>query len=629
VLAAHEVEAIDEVWINDYCIPVDALNSSGLATTGRYANVIRIRKMLGSTSQPADAVTVSEISEWTSSHKLQGLAYIMVRMEYNQDKFPGGTPNLTAFIRGKKIFDSRIGIAAFTTNAVLFQYDYFSNDSYGVNAASKIDDTVLQASANIADEIVAVASKVYTTSSISASTNAATLSGSSPMLELQRGDRVQVSTAGSLPGGLSAATDYYVIPYQFKDTPRLQFAVSLHNAMVGIPIDLSSAGSGSMTITKTGEPRYHGGGVIDTENMIEDNINDLLTASGGRAIYVGGKWKIKAAAYEAPAFDIGPGDIVDTMTVRTRLSRRDRFTGIKGVYRSPLNLENPADYPAMVSSTFASIDGQEILRDMDTPLTQRPQTSRRIAKIELLKARQEITIRLICNLRAMRAQCGSTVTVTFPRYGWDEKVFEVTNWSLVPRNDNGTPSLAIGLDLRETAPEVFDWETSEESEIDPAPNSTLPNPFDVSAPTGVAFNSRPVFSLEGDTIYIIGLEWDSHPDAFVTGGGQFEVQFKKTADPNWLPSFFVDGEQNASDITQASAGEQYDVRIRAWNNLAPGVRSEWVSLLGLYAGSGGGVSDSEDWGLFSEAGGDGDEDYGSWDTVGDPVSATDDYGAYT
>lgn len=56
----------------------------------------------------------------------------------------------------------------------------------------------------------------------------------------------QVSTAGTLPAPLLAATDYFVIKV---DANTIQLATSLVNALAGTPINLSSQGVGASTFT--------------------------------------------------------------------------------------------------------------------------------------------------------------------------------------------------------------------------------------------------------------------------------------------------------------------------------------------------------------------------------------------
>ena len=67
--------------------------------------------------------------------------------------------------------------------------------------------------------------------------------------------RVQVSTTTTLPAGLSAATDYYVI--KLSDT-TCKLATSYANAVAGTAIDITSTGTGTHTMN-TLYPRYTSG----------------------------------------------------------------------------------------------------------------------------------------------------------------------------------------------------------------------------------------------------------------------------------------------------------------------------------------------------------------------------------
>lgn len=67
--------------------------------------------------------------------------------------------------------------------------------------------------------------------------------------------RVQLTTTGTLPGGLSLATNYFVI--RLTDF-TCKFATSYANAVAGISVDITSAGSGTHTIN-TLYPRYTNG----------------------------------------------------------------------------------------------------------------------------------------------------------------------------------------------------------------------------------------------------------------------------------------------------------------------------------------------------------------------------------
>lgn len=62
------------------------------------------------------------------------------------------------------------------------------------------------------------------------------------------GLKVQVSTDGVLPAGLSTSTDYFVI---YISTSTFKLASSLNNANSGTAIDITDAGTGTHTITPT------------------------------------------------------------------------------------------------------------------------------------------------------------------------------------------------------------------------------------------------------------------------------------------------------------------------------------------------------------------------------------------
>lgn len=66
--------------------------------------------------------------------------------------------------------------------------------------------------------------------------------------ELITGRKVQVANPGTLPTGIAAATNYYVIVI---DSTHIQLATTLANAVLGTAIDITAQGSGTNTATGT------------------------------------------------------------------------------------------------------------------------------------------------------------------------------------------------------------------------------------------------------------------------------------------------------------------------------------------------------------------------------------------
>jgi hypothetical protein len=154
-LAGHEVEEIGTIYLND--LPV-SLDGSGFVQDSPYLkdgkSYVRVRKALGTASQPADSQLISEVANWTSAHRLQGIAYVYVRMQWNADVFPQGIPNISAVVKGRKVFDPRTNTTAWTDNAALCIRDYMTAD-FGFNcSADEINDDYFEAAANVCDESV-------------------------------------------------------------------------------------------------------------------------------------------------------------------------------------------------------------------------------------------------------------------------------------------------------------------------------------------------------------------------------------------------------------------------------------------------------------------------------------------
>jgi len=148
--AGHEVESFDEIYIDD---EVATLDGSGFVTSpSKYNGKIRINKHLGAADQSADSDLVNESNKWSNQHRLRGIAYLYIRLEYDADAFPNGIPTFTSTIKGKKVYDPRTGNTVWSDNPALCTRDYLTS-KYGVNeATTNIDDTLVITAANICDQ---------------------------------------------------------------------------------------------------------------------------------------------------------------------------------------------------------------------------------------------------------------------------------------------------------------------------------------------------------------------------------------------------------------------------------------------------------------------------------------------
>jgi hypothetical protein len=478
-MAGHEVEEIGDVYFDDEL----ALTGAGSSAQGRFTGYAEIYKKLGGSGQTVEtnleAATASLTNgKWTSNHRLRGIAYMYVRLTWNDQIFVNGIPNISAIVKGKKVYDPRSATTAYSANAALCLRDYLTDSTYGMGMSStEMDDTAFNVAANICDEQVEVK-----------------------------------------------------------------------------PI----------TVPATYENRYEANGVLYTSATPDENIGKILTAMGGLIAYSGGAMVPYAAGYRIPTVTLTEQDFVAGITVQTKTSARDRVNGVKGVFVSSKSEWQPTDFPPVSSATFLSQDNNvRYWRDVSLPMTTSSSCAQRLARIELRRARQEITLTSRFRLDAMQLRAGDTVMVTLDRFGWSSKVFEVMEWNFV--SDGNPPTLLVEMTLRETASTVYDWSASDETEFDTQPTTTLPNPFSVAAPTNlslVADGTTQLIQADGTAIPRIKVAWSAPSEQFIQSGGQVLIEYKQGNATTYLTWSKVGGTQVLDYISSdVKIGTTYDVRL--------------------------------------------------------------------
>ena len=173
-VAGHEIESFERIYINDEYIDVSDIpasgniplvySSDGSTTSDRYNGKITINFHLGSPDQLADTDLVAASSKWTSLHRLRGIAYMYIKMEYDQDSFPNGIPVFTATVKGKKVKNPSTGLTAWSDNPALCLRDYLTTTGYGLGETEdNIDDDLVNAAVAICNETNTIAgTKRYT-----------------------------------------------------------------------------------------------------------------------------------------------------------------------------------------------------------------------------------------------------------------------------------------------------------------------------------------------------------------------------------------------------------------------------------------------------------------------------------
>ena len=206
-LAGHEVEEIGDVYFNDEL----ALTGAGSAASGRFAGYAEIYKKLGSDTQTVETNLQTATSgltngQWTSNHRLRGIAYLYVQLTWNEEIWVGGIPNVSAMVKGKRVYDPRTATTVYSANAALCLRDYLTDTRLGMAMdASEMDDTAFTAAANICDEQVQILPASPTTNENRYEANGVLFTSASP--------DENIGKLLSAMGGLIAYSGGKIVPY--------------------------------------------------------------------------------------------------------------------------------------------------------------------------------------------------------------------------------------------------------------------------------------------------------------------------------------------------------------------------------------------------------------------------------
>ena len=468
VLCEGEVESITDIHING-----EPLAGS------KYEPYTTITTHTGADGQAANSTLISVSGgDWTTNHKLSGLAYIVAKltMSGNPDQNPwSGVPEITALVKGKRVFDPRTSTTAWSDNPALCIRDYLTNDRYGKGLpTSAIDDTLF---GDAADDL----------------------------------DVTETLVTG--------------------DGPQKPY---LCNA------------------------------VLDTDEKLIDNLRELLAGCRGFLPYSNGTYGLVIDIAGTSVMSITEDMIIGSMSVEGE-DKASRYNQVVVTFPNP-KMDYQADnayYPTPGDATdtsWLSEDGGERLKyEFESTTIANKSAAVNLAKIIALRSRDNIKVSLNTTSEAMNLIVGDTVDLTINSTGWASKLFKVETVAL---NADGT----CGLNLREYVSAAYAYQTIPE---DPNfPTSTLPDPFNVVAPTNLQVTESTEIANDGSLAPELTVSWTASTDAFVA---YYELQWKVTTDSNYN-SVNVNGTDHV--ISGVNTDKDYDIRVRAINGI--GSKSSWL-----------------------------------------------------
>ena len=564
ILAAHEIKSINRVWLDD--TEIGAVDGSGNVTSGRYSGVARVIKAVGSASQAADATLVSESGGvYTSTDRWRGRAYLYLRIKRDDTAFPNGLPNVRCEIDGRLCYDPRDAATRWTVNPILIQRDILTS-AWGLSADStEIDDSLASASANVCDERVTVSA--YTSSAIAADATAETLTFAAIEIRFGAGDGVTIASTGTLPGNLSAATTYYVIR---RGDNVVQLATTFADALAGTARNITSAGTGTITLGHVDQVRYTCNGTFTRSTGPKEMLDAAgMTHAGPPPIFREGLWRLHAGAWSAPAVTLSESDLRDDVTEQVRPARQSLFNAIRGTY-SPGYNSTQVDFFPVTNATYETQDGVQIYKDLDFPMVDNTVRAQRLAKLALELSRRGSMLTLPCKLTAFRVATWDTITLNLAVLGISGVTYRVKGWRLTAEHG------VLGVDLTVQAEDstAYGWSSSDATAPTVPPDLVLPNPSVIAPPTSLVMSSGTADLLKTGDGTIISRVKVSFTGAAEPNLWRYELQWKKTIEADYN-TVYMPSDSTVYYLAPVEDGINYNIQVRTHAVLGP--RSAWLT----------------------------------------------------
>lgn len=323
---------------------------------------------------------------------------------------------------------------------------------------------------------------------------------------------------------------------------------------------------------------YSCDGVFDTAQDRDVTLQLLEDCCAGNTHESGGVWRLMAGFWEAPVMALTDDDLHGPLVVQqASYTSKERFNGVRGQYCDWRNNGAAGDFTPYVNSTFLSDDGTARNDDMSLPFTHSHQRAIQLARVRVEKSRGGLVISFPAHMRAWPLQPGDRVTVTNTEYGFSAKNFRVSDWMF---NLNSP----VGLELIEDESSFYDL--ADETSVDAAPNTDLPDPFaKPDAPGNLTADSGTAQLLEqGDTVIPRTLlTWTRSADYRILESGRVEVQWMPAGDlaMNWQRQT-LDGQAASTYLLGVPEAQNIIAQVRFVTAL--GVASDWATKLEYVVG---------------------------------------------
>ena len=479
----------------------------GTNPAGQYRYVLNCHH--GAASQTADPMLVASMTNWTSNHRLDGIAYIAAHYQWERNGMWSGVPQLTVQVRGKKVYDPRDSGQTFGTpstyewsdNPALCFLDYISNNEYGKGlTSSQLNMSTFSSAANTADSLQ---DNPY----YNGTEKSFTWSGTSGA------NFILVSASGS--GGLQWWQNKVGELFTLEDSSGNVVINSLPITAVerthvygqGVKLQIYFAGTlGATYAEQTGTSlakvrRFHCNGYLDTNNNVIDNAKELLANIRGICLYINGQYELSIEDTGTSTFSITDDHIISDAGISVDYGNKDKKANKVVVEFFNSNKKYELDTVTVLhdaSPEYYSDDNDEILEiKAEFPYVSDPYIAYNMGKAILVRSRNQTTMQFLGTPEMYKLNVGDIVDLTYTGLGFSGKVCRVEALEL--QSDG-----LVAVSLIEYF-DVYTWEVPPQEDFEELADT--PSAYAVKAPTGLAFTDTNASNIDRPK-----LTWDEPTD---------------------------------------------------------------------------------------------------------------------
>lgn len=324
-------------------------------------------------------------------------------------------------------------------------------------------------------------------------------------------------------------------------------------------------------ISNVNGPRYTFNGTIDSDQNQGDVLEKIAQSMAGGIVAT--SWDIYAGKFSAPVMSLNQSDIVGAIAVSPGFPRSDIYNTVKGQFISAENSYQSNDFVPYKNDAYINADGESLETNIDLPYTNTQQRVTNLCRIFVEDNRNAFSISGKFSMKAWSLKVGDRVVFTSEFFGSMGKIFRVTDKAI-------SPDSSVDLGLKEDSLSIYDQ--ADEQLPDATPNSNFPDPFDIQPLEYIDCESgtnQLVSSSDGSLTSRILVTWPQAITPAVVQNGEIEIQYLEADDAsgNWS-SLKVSGAQTSAFISGVKDQKYYFVRARTLNPYLS-LKSDWVTTI--------------------------------------------------